>query len=123
MCVSSRSNLAKTGVFLSRVARIGAARVLVGVDFAVDLLIVGRSLRGPLRGGGGGVVIDLACGRGTGVFVSLMFFSDASGFVDGSCVDGSSSGRLRHCGGCDGFADARGMRRCKAEPFRSVLQV
>ena len=52
-----------------------------------------------------------------------MFFSDASGVVDGSCVDGSSSGRLRHCGGCDGFADARGMRRCKAGPFRSLVQV
>ena len=96
--------------------------MLVGVVFAVDLCVVGRSLMGPLRGGGGGVIIDLACGRGTGVFVSLMFFSDTSGVVDGSCVDGSSSGRLRHCRGCGGCANAREMRRFTAGLLRTVLQ-
>ena len=124
MCVSSRSNLAKTDVFFfSLVAGVGAAGVLVGMVFAVDLCVVGRSLKGPLRCGGGGVVVGLACGRGTGVFGSLMFFSDASGVVDGSCVDGSSSGGLRHCRGCGGFANARGMLRCMAGLFRAVLQV
>ena len=65
--------MAKTGVFFSLVTAVGAAGVLVGVDFAVDLCVFGRSLEGPLRGGGG-VVGGLGSGGRTGGLIGFLFF-------------------------------------------------